>query len=267
MSCALPWNILRSTLVYPNPSTKPQAAACFWPLFTCFMKNQLAHPNVWLLDICFWGITFANVCNFAWLIVHTWLLASQYLSLCISLWVYAWMCVWFAQPVCDICMHMCMHLGLLYELVLSVCECGRGRPSACQYVLMLHIWFPNFPPSPPCPPLSSPPPRCQDTVLFFQGGERGVMEGMSDEWWPWIQDINILSLSFCLYLSSSSSFCSSIALCLSSYFLQWIAFKHCGGGQGYMYEEKELSWSLCPHSPAFLCWGLSSRASTSAEQK
>lgn len=49
-------------------------------------------------------------------------------------------CVW------DIHMHACMYLSLLYELVFSVCECGRGRPSACQYVLMLHIWFPNFPP-------------------------------------------------------------------------------------------------------------------------
>lgn len=81
--------------------------------------------------------------------------------------------------MCDICMHMCMYLGLLHELGLSVCECGRGRPSACQYVLMLHIWFPNFTPSlppssihPPCPPslpFSSPPPQCQLTVLLFSG--------------------------------------------------------------------------------------------------
>lgn len=76
--------------------------------------------------------------------------------------------VWFVRPVCDTRTHMFTYLGLLYELVLSECECGRERPSACQYVLMLHIWFPNFPPS-----LPSPPPPCQDTVLFFQGGGGG----------------------------------------------------------------------------------------------
>lgn len=81
-------------------------------------------------------------------------------------------CVWPVQPLCD--MQTCMYLGLLYELVLSVCECGRGRPSACQYVLMLHIWFPNFPPR---PPLGSPQLRCQDTVLFFQGDGGGVWGG------------------------------------------------------------------------------------------
>lgn len=78
-------------------------------------------------------------------------------------------------------MHACMYLSLLYELVFSVCECGRGRPSACQYVLMLHIWFPNFPPLLPTRLSAPPPPRCQDTVLFFQGGGGEVMEGMSDE--------------------------------------------------------------------------------------
>lgn len=106
-------------------------------------------------------------------------------------------CVWLVRPVCDICMHTCMHLGLLYELVLSVCECGRGRPSACQYVLMLHIWFPNFPPSLPALP-SAPLHRHVRTLFcFFRvGGWRAegwgvgwgglvtvmrVMEGMSDE--------------------------------------------------------------------------------------
>lgn len=81
-----------------------------------------------------------------------------------------------AGPACDIRRHTCMHLGLLYELVLSVCECGRGRPSACQYVLMLHIWFPNFPPSP-----QHPSTAMSGHCFVFSGRGGGVMEGMSDE--------------------------------------------------------------------------------------
>lgn len=87
----------------------------------------------------------------------------------------------FVRPACDICMHTCMHLGLLYELVLSMCECGRGRPSACQYVLMLHIWFPNFPPSLPSPQLPSTAMSGHCFVFSGWGGDGGVMEGMSDE--------------------------------------------------------------------------------------
>lgn len=104
-------------------------------------------------------------------------------------WLWLFLCV-FCVVLAGFVWHM--HVWLLYELVLLVCECGRGRTSACQYVLMLHIWFPNF------PPCSSPPPPCQDTVLFFQGG--GVMEGISDEWWPCTQDVNNLLLFLCLSL-------------------------------------------------------------------
>lgn len=114
---------------------------------------------------------------------------------CKSVFVFAYfsvsprvnVCAVYVWPVSDICMHTRMHLGLLYELVLSVCECGRGRPSACQYVLMLHIWFPNFPPSLPALP-SAPLHRDVRTLFcFFRVGwgwgldVGGVMEGMPDE--------------------------------------------------------------------------------------
>lgn len=79
------------------------------------------------------------------------------------------------QPVWDTCMHARKYLGLLHELVLSVCECGRGRPSACQYVLMLHIWFPNFPPTLPALPLA-PLHRHVRTVFCFFSVE-GVVGG------------------------------------------------------------------------------------------
>lgn len=79
------------------------------------------------------------------IILHDWLCTHGCFQVSICLCVYVCVVLW---PVCvwDIRMHACMYLSLLYELVFSVCECGRGRPSACQYVLMLHIWFPNFPP-------------------------------------------------------------------------------------------------------------------------
>lgn len=88
------------------------------------------------------------------------------------------MCVWFVRPVCtrDICMYTCAYLGLLYELVLSVCECGRGRPSACQYVLMLHIWFPNFLPSLPALP-SAPLHHDVRTLFCFFWVVMVVVEG------------------------------------------------------------------------------------------
>lgn len=87
-------------------------------------------------------------------------------------------CVACTACVCDTCMHTCMYLGLLYELVLSVCECGRGRPSACQYVLMLHIWFPNFPPSlPPSLPALPSAPLLSDVRTLFCFFRVMVVEG------------------------------------------------------------------------------------------
>lgn len=83
------------------------------------------------------------------IILHDWLCTHGCFQVSICLCVCMCTCVLFyGLCVCvwDIHMHACMYLSLLYELVFSVCECGRGRPSACQYVLMLHIWFPNFPP-------------------------------------------------------------------------------------------------------------------------
>lgn len=83
--------------------------------------------------------------------------------------------------VCDICRHMCVHLWLLLlllcDLMRSLCECGSGRPLACLYVLMLHIWFPNFlPPLSGCPP--SPPTRVRTLFCFFKGIGRRVVLGL-----------------------------------------------------------------------------------------
>lgn len=124
------------------------------------------------------------------------------------------MCVWFVRPVCtrDICMYTCAYLGLLYELVLSVCECGRGRPSACQYVLMLHIWFPNFLPSLPALP-SAPLHHDVRTLFCFFWVVMVVVEG-GDVWW--VMALNTgrqqsPSHFLCLCLSSSPSFCCSIS--------------------------------------------------------
>lgn len=90
----------------------------------------------------------------------------------------ACLCVFFCEPmhVCVVCAGFvgrmqCMYLGLLYELVLSVCECGRGRPLACQYVLMLHIWFPNFPPS--LPSLRLPSTTMSGHCFVFSGWRWG----------------------------------------------------------------------------------------------
>lgn len=134
---------------------------------------------------------------------------------------------------------------------------------------MPHIWFPNFPLSLPALP-SAPLHRDVRTLFcFFREG------GGEDVWW--VMALNTghqhFSLFLCLCFSSSPSVCSSIALSLSSYFLQSLAIKYYRGGQGYVYEEDEekrrffLSPLLCPHSSTLLCLGLSSRASTSAEQK
>lgn len=90
----------------------------------------------------------------------------------------------------DTCMCAHMHVGLLYESVLRVWECGRRRPLACQYVLMLHIWFPNFPLSLSALPSAPTTEMSGHRFVFFR-----VMEGTSDEWWPWMQDITF-PLSF-----------------------------------------------------------------------
>lgn len=124
------------------------------------------------------------------------------------------MCAWSVQPMCDTCMHTCVYLGLLYELVLLVCECGRGRPSACQYVLMLHIWFPNFPPS-------LPSPRLPSTVMsghcFVFSGWRWGDGG--DVWWVMAQNTG--------HQHSPSLHLSPLRLCAASlYFLHPLSIKH-----------------------------------------
>lgn len=91
-----------------------------------------------------------------------------------------------------------MHLGLLYELVLRVWECGRRRPLACQYVLMLHIWFPNFPFSLSALP-SAPSNEKSGHCFVFAGWWRGCQ--MSDG--PVMQHITFPSL---LLLSLVHSF-------------------------------------------------------------
>lgn len=77
----------------------------------------------------------------------------------------------------DGCIRPHMHLGLRYELVLRVWECGRRRPLACQYVLMLHIWFPNFPLSLSALP-SAPSTEMSGHCFVFSGWWRGCQ--MSD---------------------------------------------------------------------------------------
>lgn len=98
----------------------------------------------------------------------------------------------------DICMRPHMHLGLLYELVLRVWECGRRRPLACQYVLMLHIWFPNFPFSLSALP-SAPSNEMSGHCFVFAGWWRGCQ--MSDG--PVMQHITFPSP---LFLSLVHSF-------------------------------------------------------------
>ena len=133
-------------------------------------------------------------------ILHDWLCTHGCSQVAVGLCVFSCevmhVCVACAACVWVTCTQTCVNLGLLHELVLSVCECGRGRPSACQYVLMLHIWFPNFPPCfppslNPCPPLRSPRLRCQDTVLFFQGWWwwRGGGAGDGGDVW-WVMAVN-----------------------------------------------------------------------------
>lgn len=140
------------------------------------------------------------------------MVACRYLSLCICLWTHA--CVRGLYSLCVSC--ACMYLGLLYELVLSVCECGRGRPSPCQYVLMLHIWFPNFPPS-------LPSPRLPSTVM---SGHCFVFSGWwwgdgGDVWWVMAQNTGHQhSSSLPLSLLSPRA--------VSLYFLHPISIKHYG---------------------------------------
>lgn len=118
----------------------------------------------------------------------------------------------------DICMYPHKHLGLLYELVLQVWECGRRRPLACQYVLMLHIWFPNFPFSPAALPVAPLHRDVRTLFCFFR-----VMEGMSDEWWPWMQDITFPTLLFLSLVIGFLLFLFSRALTQA---LTWLFTEH-----------------------------------------
>lgn len=97
------------------------------------------------------------------LTVHTWS--------CMCMQCVCVQCSIYGLRMCDICRDMCVHLWLLRDLVRSVCKCGSGRPLACHYVLMLHIWFPNFPPSVPG---RNPPPsstHVRTLFCFFRGLE------------------------------------------------------------------------------------------------
>lgn len=173
--------------------------------------------------------------------MHTWLLASRYLSLCIFLWNHA-------SNVCVVCtpsvwhINTCTYRGLLYELVRSVCECGRGRPSACQYVLMLHIWFPNFPPTLPALP-SAPLHRDVRTLFCFFS-----VEGR--EWWRG-----------CVMSDGPEYRTTTFSLSSPLFFVLFLTIKSQRELNGYINEENEALF-LC--SPLFftksaaghphICW-------------